>query len=34
MIWNEHYDLHGKHAFLSGSNYHWISYDVEKLEGV
>ena len=31
MIFNEHYDLRGKHAFLSASKYHWINYDDEKL---
>lgn len=34
MIFNEHYGLEGKHAFLSPSNYHWINYDPEKLEAV
>ena len=32
MIFNMHSDLHGKHAFLSPSNYHWINYDDQKLE--
>lgn len=31
MIWNKHSDLVGKHAFLSGSKYHWINYDEDKL---
>lgn len=31
MIFKEHYDLRGKHAFLSASKYHWINYDEEKL---
>lgn len=31
FIFNEHYDLKGKHAFLSPSGYHWINYDKEKL---
>jgi hypothetical protein len=31
MIWNKHSDLIGKHAFLSGSKYHWINYDDDKL---
>lgn len=34
MIWHDHWELRGKHAFLSGSNYHWLNYDVEKLEQV
>lgn len=33
MHFNPHYDLAGKHAFLSASKYHWINYDVEKLRG-
>lgn len=31
MNFNKHYDLEGKHAFLSASKYHWINYDEEKL---
>ncbi len=31
MIFNEHYRLQGKHAFLSASKYHWVNYDREKL---
>lgn len=31
MIFNEHSDLEGKHAFLSPSKYHWVNYDSEKL---
>lgn len=31
MIFNKHYALTGKHAFLSASNYHWVNYDEEKL---
>lgn len=34
MDFNEHYDLNGKHSFLSGSNYHWTNYTQEKLEQV
>ena len=34
MNFNEHYNLSGKHAFLSGSNYHWINYTPEKLRQV
>jgi hypothetical protein len=29
---NAHSDLVGLHAFLSASNYHWINYDLEKLD--
>lgn len=32
MDFNRHSDLEGKHAFLSPSQYHWLNYDVEKLE--
>lgn len=32
MIFNQHSDLRGKHAFLSPSNYHWLNYDEQKLE--
>ena len=31
MNFNDHSDLEGLHAFLGGSNYHWINYDEEKL---
>lgn len=31
MIFNEHYELEGKHAFLGASKYHWINYDAQKL---
>ena len=31
MNFNSHSDLEGLHAFLGGSNYHWINYDEEKL---
>lgn len=32
MDFNEHSKLEGRHAFLSPSNYHWVNYDLEKLE--
>lgn len=32
MIFNNHSDLSGKHAFLSPSNYHWLNYNGQKLE--
>lgn len=32
MNWNKHYALKDKHSFLSASKYHWINYDVDKLE--
>lgn len=31
MNFNEHFNLVGKHAFLSASNYHWLNYDKAKL---
>lgn len=31
MLFNNHTNLRGTHAFLSASNYHWINYDEEKL---
>jgi Protein of unknown function (DUF2800) len=30
--WNAHSHLEQKHAFLSPSSYHWINYDVARLE--
>lgn len=32
MLFNNHLNLKGTHAFLSPSNYHWINYDPEKLD--
>lgn len=32
MLFNRHSDLHGRHAFLSPSQYHWLNYDDQKLE--
>lgn len=34
MIFNSHFNLEGRHAFLSASKYHWINYDEEKLASV
>lgn len=34
MNFAEHYNLRGKHAFLSASNYHWINYDDDRLISV
>ena len=31
MIWNEHSNLVGSHAFLGASKYHWINYDEAKI---
>lgn len=32
MIFNTHSDLRDKHSFLSPSSYHWVNYDLDKLE--
>lgn len=32
MIFNDHYKLEGKHAFLGASKYQWLNYDDETLE--
>ena len=32
MNFNEHYNLRGRHAFLSPSNYHWVNDTPEQLE--
>lgn len=34
MNFNPHFDLAGKHAFLSASKYYWLNYTPEKLESV
>ena len=31
VVWNDHPELEGRHAFLGGSNYHWLNDDEEKL---
>ena len=31
MLFNNHKDLEGSHAFLGASKYHWMNYDPEKL---
>lgn len=31
MNFNKHWELEGKHAFLSASKYHWINYDRDRL---
>lgn len=31
MRFNTHWELEGKHAFLSASKYHWINYDTDRL---
>ena len=32
MNFNRHFNLEGKHAFLSASKYHWLNYSDEKLD--
>lgn len=32
MIFNEHSQLQGQHAFLSASKYHWVNYTDDKIE--
>ena len=32
MIFNNHSNLEGQHAFLSASQYHWLNYDIDKLK--
>lgn len=34
MRFNKHSNLAGLHAFLSASDYHWINYDIDKLDRV
>ena len=34
MNFNKHYELEGKHAFLSASKYHWLNYDEDRLISV
>lgn len=34
MNFNDHSKLEGRHAFLGASKYHWINYDIKKLEEV
>lgn len=34
MNWNSHWDLQGKHSFLSPSSHHWMNYTTDKLRAV
>lgn len=34
MDFNKHYNLKGKHSFLSPSSYHWVNYDEDKFRQV
>lgn len=32
MMWNDHHLLEGKHAFMGGSNYHWLNWTDDNFE--
>lgn len=34
MRFNKHSNLEGLHAFLGASKYHWVRYDLEKMERI
>lgn len=34
MLWKKHYAVEGMHAFLGASKYHWVRYDMEKMEKI
>jgi hypothetical protein len=34
VIFNQHKDLDGQHAFLSASKYSWVNYDLQRLDDV
>lgn len=34
MIFNQHNDLEGRHAFLSPSKHSWVNYDMQRLDDV
>lgn len=34
MNFRKHWELEGKHAFLSASKYHWLNYDIDRLTTV
>lgn len=34
MRFNNHFRVEGKHAFLGASKYHWINYEIEKMERI
>lgn len=34
MRFNTHWQVEGKHAFLGASKYHWINYDLSKMEKI
>lgn len=34
MHFNTHWQVEGKHAFLGASKYHWVNYDLAKMERI
>jgi len=34
MRFNSHWEVEGKHAFLGASKYHWINYEMDKMERI
>ena len=34
MRFNNHFSVEGLHAFLGASKYHWVNYDIDKMENV
>ena len=34
MLFNKHSSIEGMHAFFGASKYHWIKYDMEKMEKI
>jgi len=34
MHFRKHFDVEGMHAFLGASKYHWVRYDLEKMERI
>lgn len=34
MRFKKHYDVENQHAFLGASKYHWVRYDMEKMERI
>lgn len=34
MRFNKHYAVEGMHAFLGASKYHWVRYDLDKMETI
>lgn len=34
MRFKKHFEVEGKHAFLGASKYHWVRYDIDKMERI